>query len=930
MCNEDPRSCSNYFSFIGLAICLVSASPMIGQNPVGYWPFDDGAGTKATDATGNGHNARLVNGVKWVPGKFGGGVAIEAAAKQYVSIPAIDLRGTKAVTVAFWSKRIYSTAGGHALFEASEDYKRSTTGFALFPDDDECHGVQASLHGDLGYTSNCYLQPSSGAWHYLAVVFDKSQTNGNEVAFYVDGALQTPARSLEASTNTNTFGDNPIYLFSRSGTTDFDSGTIADFRLYNTALTAEQIQQLYNSAGLVGLSVVPASASFRAGERQRFAAIGAYLDGSTRDLSNSVTWTSTAPLVATRGSGGFVLGLAPGNATIVATLARAIGFSPVLVTEPVGFDHRQFTGVIPTMNSTAAITYVQGNSATPQSSPTTVNVRFLAAQAADDLIVVVVGWNDSTSTVSSVTDTTGNVYARAAGPTVVSGALSQSIYYAKKIRPAAAGANTVTVRFSSGAAYPDIRILEYSGADPNNPVDVTAANFGKGTASSSGSAATRNPTDLIFGANLVQTGTTGPGSGFIKRLLTQPDGDIAEDRMVTATGRYSATAPVSPSGQWVMQMVAFRTQPTLVSIAVSPTNASIVAGGQEQFTATGTYSDGSTHNITTSATWTSSAPQVARIQTAGIASGIAQGQAIIRAASLQISGSARLTVTPPGNFTVSVSPASLNVIQGRQVSSTVRTTIRGAFNRAIALSISGAPPGSTVSLKPVSIAAPGSGSSIMTITAGASTSPGTYTIIVTGTGGGISHTATLRMTVTAAPNFVLAALPSLITIMRGGHGSATVTTTISGGFHNSIAFSASGAPSGTTVSFSPAAVAAPGSGRSTMTITVRASTRTGTYAIFVTGTGGGIRRTVTVNLKVTAKMTLSWHASATHGVVGYNVYRSTIPGGPFTKLNFNLISNTSYGDQTVQSGNTYWYVATSVNSQGSESSYSNRASATVP
>ena len=43
-----------------------------------------------------------------------------------------------------------------------------------------------------------------------------------------------------------------------------------------------------------------------------------------------------------------------------------------------------------------------------------------------------------------------------------------------------------------------------------------------------------------------------------QRLLTSPDGDLAEDKMVTSTGSYSATAPLS-SGQWIMQMVAFRT-----------------------------------------------------------------------------------------------------------------------------------------------------------------------------------------------------------------------------------------------------------------------------------------------------------------------------------------------------------------------------------
>jgi len=113
-------------------------------------------------------------------------------------------------------------------------------------------------------------------------------------------------------------------------------------------------------------------------------------------------------------------------------------------------------------------------------------------------------------------------------------------------------------------------------------VDVTAASSGNSASSSSGSATTTNSTDLIFGANLVQTSTTGAGSGFTGRLMTTPDGDIAEDEMVTATGSYSATAPASPSGEWIMQMVAFRTPtgvttPPTVS-SVSP-NSGSTAGG---------------------------------------------------------------------------------------------------------------------------------------------------------------------------------------------------------------------------------------------------------------------------------------------------------------------------------------------------------------
>jgi len=204
------------------------------------------------------------------------------------------------------------------------------------------------------------------------------------------------------------------------------------------------------------------------------------------------------------------------------------------------------------------ISYVQGNYAAPQASQAAVNVTFAAAQTAGDLNVVVVGWNDSSTTVSSVADTSGNIYQRAVGPTIVAGYLSQSIYYAKNIVAAAAGANTVTVQFSGAAAYPDVRILEYRGADLANPVDVSKSATGNSTSSNSGTVTTTNATDLLFGANMVTSRTTGPGSGFTQRLLTSPDGDIAEDRMVTATGSYSAIAPIT-RGRWIMQMVAFRT-----------------------------------------------------------------------------------------------------------------------------------------------------------------------------------------------------------------------------------------------------------------------------------------------------------------------------------------------------------------------------------
>jgi hypothetical protein len=73
---------------------------------------------------------------------------------------------------------------------------------------------------------------------------------------------------------------------------------------------------------------------------------------------------------------------------------------------------------------------------------------------------------------------------------------------------------------------------------------------------------------------------------------------------------------------------------------------------------------------------------------------------------------------------------------------------------------------------------------------------------------------------------------------------------------------------------------------------------------------------------------LSWNASQSAGVVGYNVYRGT--GGPYSRINVSLEASTSYTDVAVSSGTTYYYVVTAVNNKDMESGYSAQAKAVVP
>jgi chitodextrinase len=241
----------------------------------------------------------------------------------------------------------------------------------------------------------------------------------------------------------------------------------------------------------------------------------------------------------------------------------------------------------PFSNTATAITSNAGTVGNVQSAAqdpaagNTVSVTYAAAQTAGNLNVVVVGWNDSISSVASVTDSRNNTYLVAAGPTTYAGNATQVIYYAQNI---AAGANTVTVTFNTTVNSPDVRVLEYSGIMTSAALDVSAGASGSGTSLSSGTSTTTNANDLLVGANYIGGGFVAVGSGYTQRLVTNPDADLVEDRLVSATGSYSATSTQSPASWWVMQMAAFRTAGGSSTPTISPRNAALTLSQAQQFT----------------------------------------------------------------------------------------------------------------------------------------------------------------------------------------------------------------------------------------------------------------------------------------------------------------------------------------------------------
>jgi hypothetical protein len=124
----------------------------------------------------------------------------------------------------------------------------------------------------------------------------------------------------------------------------------------------------------------------------------------------------------------------------------------------------------------------------------------------------------------------------------------------------------------------------------------------------------------------------------------------------------------------------------------------------------------------------------------------------------------------------------------------------------------------------------------------------------------------------------------------------------------------SGQSSSVTVSFAPQ-----NAGSVSGALQIGSNASNPSVNVALSGTGSTVQHSVDVN----------WVAS-TSTVAGYNVYRGTLSGGPYSKINTTLLTGLTYTDSTVSSGATYYYVVTAVAVDGTESSFSNQVQAIIP
>jgi uncharacterized membrane protein len=387
---------------------------------------------------------------------------------------------------------------------------------------------------------------------------------------------------------------------------------------------------------------------------------------------------------------------------------------------------------------------------------------------------------------------------------------------------------------------------------------------------------------------------SGVGVSFSPQTIPAPGSGSSTMTITVGSSTPVGTYPITVTGNGggmqqnttVTLTVTAQQQPSF-SISASPSSLTIQQGNQGTSTITTTISGGFNSTISLSASGMPSGVGVSFNPQTIPAPGSGSSTMTITVSSSTPTGTYPMTVTGNGgglqrnatvmltvaaqggpNFTISASPSSLSIATGNMGTSTITTTVSGGFNSSISLSATGAPAGVSIGFNPQTIPPPGNGNSTMTIFVFRSTKPGTYPITVTGSGGGIKQSTIVMLTVVASEDFQLSASPASVSVVQGSPGTTTITSTIAGGFNNAVSLSASGMPSGTTVSFNPQTIPAPGSGNSTMTISVSMSTYPGVYSLVVAGSGGGLQRHTSITLTVIAAPNFAIGASPAALAVG--------------------------------------------------------------
>jgi hypothetical protein len=446
---------------------------------------------------------------------------------------------------------------------------------------------------------------------------------------------------------------------------------------------------------LTSIAVTPANPAILVGVSQPFSATGTFSDSTTQNITSQVTWTSSSTGVATINASGLATAVSAGTTAISAGLAGvtngttlAVTAAPLVITTTSltnGVTNVAYSATLAAAGGTMPYTWSIASGSLPAGlslnaasgaitgTPTAAGALSFTAQVSDASSPAQKATKSLSITITLVSAVV-SIWPATTVPGLADGGPDSAVELGVKFRSDVAG--TITgIRFYKATANTGTHV----------------GNLWSSAGTLLGSIAFSNETasgwqQMLLAAPVAITSNTvyvasyhcaiGHYSAdlnyFASNGADNPPLHALTNGVSGGNGVYAyGTSSAFPSSTWnsANYWVDLVFQPavaaTLTSIAVTPVNPTNLVGATQQFTATGTYSDGSKQNLTSQAAWISSKIAVATINASGLATGVSAGSTTISAALAGVTNSATLTVTaPPALTSITVTPANPAILVG--------------------------------------------------------------------------------------------------------------------------------------------------------------------------------------------------------------------------------------------------------------------------
>lgn len=458
------------------------------------------------------------------------------------------------------------------------------------------------------------------------------------------------------------------------------------------------------------ISIDPPEATLVGGSTRALVVTAVYSNGTTGDVTQQVTFTTSNTAVATV-NGAVVTAVGGGTATITATLGTLTD-----------------TSLITVSNATVtAIAVLPGTATIAVGATVSFTADATLSDGTHQNVTTSATWTSGTTTVASVA-ATGVATGGGAGMATITASFGGR-----------SGTATLTV---TQATLTSIQVT---------PVDPTVG--------------------VATTLNFLATGIYSDGTRADLTAMAAWSSSAPAIVSIDATGRATtrargmATITATSGGRSGTSVVTV-TPATLMSIAVSPVASTVLVGGTAVLHAVGTYSDGSTVDLTSSVVWSSTATTIAAVSNAGATAGtvtaLAVGSAMIRATSGTITGQATVTVSPARLATIVVNPTAASIPVGTTVGLAAQGFFSDGTNRDVTTQVAWSSAPTTVATV-----------SNATGTAGVVTGVSVGSATVTATLAGVSGTATITVIGTILQSITIAPANATTTALLRSNYTAT-------------------------------------------------------------------------------------------------------------------------------------------------------------